>query len=386
MVRGARTVLWAACVCVLALMACAVPSAGSAAAKLGCTKVASPAGGGSAAQKLVDGLAPGETGCLRGGTYEQDELTLATPGIRLSSFPGERARVVGRIRVSGAGVSIIHLTLDGHNPRGLPSPTINADDVVFRGNDVSSPRSRSCFLLGGTTEVRRPLIKGNRIHDCGEPATLTGHGIYMSNVERARIFGNAIYDNGDRGIKVGPDSQGALIRRNVIDGNPIGLNFSGVGTRVSSNNLVAHNVIANSTRWWNVQTYWPDRVGSGNLVRHNCLHGGNPNPDYNQDGGVSYDDGFTAKENVVAAPAYVDRNANDFRLRKQSHCWAVYPTGHGLGVSDSAGDGRSDEDGLVPRIFEEITSSTPGWILLMAAFLLIALGSWQWRGWAGRSQ
>jgi hypothetical protein len=76
-----------------------------------------------------------------------------------------------------------------------------------------------------------------------------------------------------------------LIRGNVIDGNPIGLNFSGVGTSASSDNLVEHNVIANSTRWWNVQSYWPGPVGSGNLVRRNCVYGGNPNPYYNQNGG-----------------------------------------------------------------------------------------------------
>jgi parallel beta-helix repeat protein len=54
----------------------------------------------------------------------------------------------------------------------------------------------------------RPRIERNRIHDCGKPATLSGHGIYMQNVDDAEIVGNTIYDNADRGIKVGPDSKG----------------------------------------------------------------------------------------------------------------------------------------------------------------------------------
>jgi hypothetical protein len=381
MVRRWRTLL--ACVCVLPLTAFALTFAATAAPKSVCTEVAGPR---ETVQDLVDALAPGQTGCLRAGTYEQDELTLATPGIRLTSFPGERAQLVGRIRVNGAGITVDSLTLIGSNPRDLPSPTINAANVAFRRNDVSSPGARSCFLLGGTTEARRPVIKANRIHDCGEPATLSGHGIYMSNVDGARVIGNTIYDNGDRGIKVGPDSQDALIRRNVIDGNPIGLNFSGVDTRSSSHNLVEHNVIANSTRWWNVQSYWPGPVGSRNLVQRNCVHGGNPDSDYNEDGGISDDSGFTATQNLIAAPQYLDRKAKDFRLRRNSQCRAVYPTGSGPGMSESEGTGRSGGDGLVTRILEEITSASPGWIVLMAAFVLMALGSWRWRSWAGRGQ
>jgi hypothetical protein len=384
-----------ACVC-LGVVAFALPPPASAEAEASCTRIASPVGDDSASgtagnpyatvQRLVDSLDAGQTGCLRAGIYEQDELTLARPGIRLTSFPGEQVQIAGRIRVSGAGVSVDHLTLDGRSPH-LPSPTINADDVAFRDNDVSSPHSGGgCFALGGTTEVRRSVIEGNRIHDCGEPATLAGHGIYMSNVDDAEIVDNLIYDNADRGIKVGPDSQGALIRANVIDGNPIGLNFSGVDESASSDNLVEHNVIAYSTRWWNVQTYWPDRVGSGNLVRRNCLHGGNPDPDYNQDGGVSDDDGFTAEENLIAEPDYVDRDAKDFRLREESPCRGVYPAGDGLGISESGGDGHSGGVGLLARILEEISSPAPAWTVLIAAFLLIALGRRQWRSWAGRSQ
>jgi parallel beta-helix repeat protein len=275
-------------------------------------------------QTLVDALSPGQTGCLRRGTYREGEVTIRTHGIRLTSYPGTQATLIGRLRVTAEGVRVSRLRLDGRNPRGLPSPTINADDVVFRDNDVSNRGTSSCFLLGGTTEVRRAVIVRNRIHDCGVTTNNYDHGIYMSDVDDAQIVGNTIFNNGSRGIKVGPDSQGALIRRNVIDGNPIGLTFSGDDTSASSGNVVVHNVIANSTRWWNVQSYWGGQEGTGNLVRANCFHGGNPNPHYNQRGGLSDDPGFTARENLIAAPSFIDRGAKDFRLRRDSQCRQVY--------------------------------------------------------------
>jgi hypothetical protein len=110
----------------------------------------------------------------------------------------------------------------------------------------------------------------------------------------------------------------------VIDGNPIGLNFSGDESGASSGNVVTRNVISNSTGYWNVQSYFPGPVGSGNVVARNCLHGGNPDPDYNENGGISEGPGFTAVENLIATPDYVNRNAKNFRLRKHSPCRAVY--------------------------------------------------------------
>jgi Right handed beta helix region len=299
-----------------------------------CTRFAAP--GGSEAspgtrarpyrtvQKLVDELDPGQTGCLRRGRYREAEVTIERPGVRLASYPGSRAILIGRLRVNAPRVKVSGLRLDGRNPRGLPSPTINADDVVFRANDVSSRGGSSCFLLGGVTHVRHSVIVGNRIHNCGVIGSDLDHGIYMSHVDRARIVGNTIYDNASRGIKVGPDSQGALIRGNVIDGNPIGLTFSGDEDNTSSNNVVAHNVISNSTGWWNVQTYWPGEQGTGNVLRRNCLHGANSDPRYNERGGVSDEPGFTSAGNVIAAPDYVNRGAKNYRLHPGSPCLQVY--------------------------------------------------------------
>jgi glycosyltransferase involved in cell wall biosynthesis len=328
-----------ASICALAAMALAGTASGTSVGR--CAKVASPDGNDSApgtaggpyatAQRLVNALAPGETGCLRAGTYRED-LTLATPGVGLTSYPGGRATLAGRLRVTADRVTVERLTLDGRNARDLPSPTINADDAVFRRNDVSSRDSGICFILGSLTEVRHPVIKRNRIHDCGQPGGIPDHGIYMQHVNGARIVRNTIYDNAERGIKIGPDSQRALIRGNVIDGNPIGLNFSGDESSASSGNVVTRNVISNSTGYWNVQSYWPGPVGRGNVVSRNCLHPANPDSHYDERGGISDGPGFAAVGNLTASPGYLNRQAKDFRLSRDSMCRAVY----GAAVSGSA--------------------------------------------------
>ena len=335
-------------VCAIAAAIFAMGTGADAGANPVCAKVASPNGDDSASgssgrpyatvQRLVNSLAAGETGCLRAGTYRQGEVTLDTPGITLTSYPGERATLAGRLRVTADRVTVERLTLDGRNARDLPSPTINADDVVFRRNDVSSRRSGICFIFGSLEEVRHPVLKRNRIHNCGQPGGIPDHGIYMQDVKGARIVRNTIYDNAERGIKIGPDSRRALIRGNVIDGNPIGLNFSGGESSASSGNVVTRNVISNSTRYWNVQSYWPGPVGSGNVVARNCVHGGNPDSHYNENGGISDGPGFSAVGNRIASPAYVNRNAKDFRLRKDSQCrGALGPNPRGADTSPLLG-------------------------------------------------
>ena len=319
-----------ASICMLAALVFA--GAASGAAVGGCAKVASPGGNDSApgtagrpyatAQRLVNALSPGETGCLRAGTYRGD-LTLATRGTDLTSYPGDQATLAGRLRVTADRVTVERLTLDGRNARDLPSPTINANDVVFRRDDVSSRDSGICFIFGSLEEVRHPVLKRNRIHNCGQPGGIPDHGIYMQDVRAARIVRNTIYDNAERGIKIGPDSQRALIRGNVIDGNPIGLNFSGDESSASSGNVVTRNVISNSTGYWNVQSYWPGPVGRGNVVARNCVHGGNRDSHYNENGGISEGPGFSVVGNLIAIPDYVNRNAKDFRLRKDSECRGV---------------------------------------------------------------
>jgi hypothetical protein len=135
------------------------------------------------------------------------------------------------------------------------------------------------------------------------------------------IRGNLIYDNADRGIQFYPDAKDSLVTNNVIDGNGEGVIFSsetGGGEYsapyASSGNLVARNIISNSRVRHNVEAFWAGPVGTGNVVRDNCLwNGAQGNVDLSAGG-------FVASSNVVADPEFVDREAGDFRLEPGSSC------------------------------------------------------------------
>ncbi|HEX8074999.1 MAG TPA: right-handed parallel beta-helix repeat-containing protein [Thermoleophilaceae bacterium] len=310
------------------------------------------------AQKLVDSLDPGEIGCLRQGTYTED-VTIDRGGggdasrVVVRSYPGERAKIAGRLYVTDDAnyVTVEQLDLNGHDSGSctdkadcvLPSPTVNGDHVTFQDNDVTNDHRGICFNLGnhGYGRAVADVIQRNRIHDCGVlPANNHEHGIYLTWTEDTRILSNVIYDNADRGIQLYPDAQHTLISGNVIDGNGEGVIFSGVGQYVSNDNVLENNVITNSKLRNNVESYYPDLIGARNVVRNNCVHGG-------EQGNISKGAGFVAIDNLTADPQYVDRAGKDFRLSPGSPCagvldGATLPDAPTAGASDkpSAGSGE----------------------------------------------
>jgi parallel beta-helix repeat protein len=231
--------------------------------------------------RLIHLLKPGQTGCLRSGNYARDDqIRLSTRRITLTSYPGDRATIQGRVwldrRADGAVVS--RLDLDGRNSRGLPSPTINADRALLRGDDITNEHTGICVSVGNLGRygrARGARIIGNSIHDCGRlPATNFDHGIYVAAADGTVIRDNRIYDNADRGIQLFPDAQGTRVTGNLIYANGEGVIFGGDESHASSGNLVARNVITNSRVRDNVESHWEGRPGTGNVLRDNCIGGG----------------------------------------------------------------------------------------------------------------
>ncbi|HEX8648423.1 MAG TPA: right-handed parallel beta-helix repeat-containing protein [Thermoleophilaceae bacterium] len=314
-----------------AVAAAALPSPATASAA-DCDKVASPGPG--AAQKLVDSLAPGQNGCLHGGRYAEHVRinrsgTSDSARITIRSFPGEQAELYGRLYVpeSASYVTFEGLKLNGASTQTcgnkadclLPSPTVNGADIVFQDNDITNEHTTICFSLGssGYGTARRVTIRRNRIHDCGQlPANNHEHGIYVTEAEDTQILDNAIYDNADRGIQLYPNADRTTIRGNVIDNNGVGIIFSGEGSSTSDGNIAENNVITNSNMRRNVESWWPSAVGTGNVARNNCIHGGKL-------GNIGTQEGFVAIRNLMVDPQYVDRAAKDFRLKAGSPCAAV---------------------------------------------------------------
>jgi parallel beta-helix repeat protein len=324
----------------LLLLVCAAWSPGLAEAQTACTRYAAPFGSDAASGavddpfatvgRLLGSLGPGEIGCLFGGVYAEDVKVTAggSPGspLVLASRPGSRATLRGRLWIAGeaSDVLVTGLNLDGRNAARLPSPTVNGDRIVFRGNDVTNYHTGICFVLGSSSgwgTAGDVLLEGNRIHDCGRlPATNHEHGVYVESARGARIVDNLIYDNADRGIQLYPDAQDTVVAHNVVDGNGEGVIFSGEGGSASSGNRVTDNVITNSLLRFNVESWWPvgNPVGTGNVVERNCLWNG-------RQGNVAPQVGFVARDNVVANPGFESRAAKDFALLDGSPCAGFGP-------------------------------------------------------------
>jgi parallel beta-helix repeat protein len=238
------------------------------------------------------------------------------------------ATLLGILYVPNAinDVSFENLVLNGRNGSDTPSPQVNGDRVTFTNNDVTNDNSAICFVLGGSFEsygrAVDSVVQGNRVHNCGQlPADGHDHGIYIEGADNTRIVENVFYNNADWGIHLYPDANGSYIAHNVIDGNRSGLIFAGERAGgeytqgyASDNNIVELNVISNSTATYNVESWWGGPVGTGNILRQNCLWNGfRGNVDLSEGG-------FTASLNTVADPLFVNRAGLDFHLQVGSPC------------------------------------------------------------------
>jgi len=246
------------------------------------------------------------------------------------SYPGEQAELAGRLWVARGADSVrfTGLRLNGANPNRLPSPTVNASDVRFDGNDITNDHSAICFVLGTPAYGRaeRTVIESNRIHDCGRlPANNHEHGIYIEYALDTVVRGNFIFDNADRGIQLFPDAQRTQITQNVIDGNGQGIVFSGEGTVAANDTVVERNVITNSVLRDNVESWYPQGtpIGERNVVRENCISGGAKD---DGDGGIQRERiGFSTENNILARPRFADRGAGDLSVEGPSACASLHP-------------------------------------------------------------
>ena len=266
-------------------------------------------------QRLVNALRPGQTGCLRSGTYALDrELRFDRGGhagaaITLRSYPGERATLTNGFVyvVHGADyVTVKNLNIDAGRATEN-SVQIMSAHTVLQGNNITNHNHRfSCIILGsdlGWGRAANTLVADNVIHQCGSAVDgREDHGIYVDNVVNATITRNVIWGSSAWGLHLYPDAQGSRVTYNVIDRNGGGIVFGGNSLSASGNNYVAHNIVANSSLDYNLEEYWGGAIGTGNIATENCLFNANG------ENIVPVREGFRARNNVVLANVgYVDR-------------------------------------------------------------------------------
>jgi parallel beta-helix repeat protein len=280
------------------------------------------------AERLINTLKPGETGCLRAGdVFEEPDAEVfvrahGEPGnpITVQTTPGStgRATIRGRIWICkdsekvkctpgaqgaeyGHDIVFQDLVLDGLNdinvrqglggdrPVGLPSPTVNGDRVTFQDNLVTNQQSATCFVVGsvnGYGAADDTVLFNNVVSQCGRRRTPTpdsfDHGINLESSRRALIVNNVIFDNSDRGILLYPDAQDTRILNNLIERNGRAITFGGSTAAHSSGTLVTNNVIANSrldygdgSNWQvmgvNDDGFFPNEPAWENRVDNNCF-------------------------------------------------------------------------------------------------------------------
>ncbi len=303
-----------------------------------CVRYASPGGSdanpGSRARplrtvrRLVARLTPGQAGCLLSGTFREnvDIRRGGTKGhgVVLRGAPGARATLAGRLVVHDGVkyLTIGNLKLVGPGGRGGPSPTIDGDHILFTHNDITNPGG-NCVFVGSTQGwgiAEGVRVYANRIHNCGTmPPTNQEHGMYVQASRDLVIEGNLIYANADRGIQLYPDAQRTIIRHNVIWGNGEGVIISGDGPYASSGTRIVGNIIASSRVRHNIESYWPGRTGTDNVVGRNCMWGG-------AQGNIGDIVGFAvATRQLVTNPGFIAPAKGDFRMRRTSACASFGP-------------------------------------------------------------
>lgn len=303
-----------------------------------CDKVAAPNGSDFAsgsfispfqtAQKLAGSLAPGQTGCLRAGTYSSSDtyvLDLSKPGYRIRSYPGERATLYGivNVRDTASGVTLSHLDFEGSGT----SNTVKiyaADVVVEDSNFTNEWRGRSCMILGsnsGAGQATRIVVRRNFFHECGLPANGNkDHAIYAQNVLDGEIVRNTFWNSAAYAIQLYPNAQRTRFAHNVVDGDSPsirgGVVFGGDTAHASSNNVVENNVLAYAATY-NITSTWSGSVGSGNVARNNCVWAGAQGNIYTGGGG------FTASSNLTTDPLFLARSARNYGLALTSPCLSL---------------------------------------------------------------
>jgi hypothetical protein len=313
-------------------------------------------------QKLVNSLSSGQTGCLRQGKYASGQQTnFSTPGITITSYPGERATVAGFPYITGAGEDLSYLDFE-LDKTGDPWPAlcqgaISGGAQVTYGFDVEASnvtvehdniyvdpsipmKNRGDGIgVGWQTRTSGDILRDNRIHDVGF-CPVEEHGIYLNKTTGIQVYGNWIYDiPAGTGIQVWDGPQNAHIYDNVIDHTSSCVDI-GDNSPVTTGNVVEHNICSNMV---GVQSpyasycnspgpgctgpdpgaplfdYWGGgSAGSGNVMQNNltyCASTAHCTTSYGEASGVSLS-GNTSGDPQFADPNYA--TSHDYRVASGS--------------------------------------------------------------------
>lgn len=265
-------------------------------------------------QKALNNLKAGQTAYVRRGTY-REAATFSRSGsasdpITLSAYPGERPVVTGRLKITGQYFKVMRLVFKGSsfNADSALVYVSGAAHVTIVRNVIRDGRMSGIYIGDTGNSSHDVTIIRNNIRDNG---THKGqdHGIYCDNCVDGVIANNIIAHNIARGIQLYENPKRMLVTENTIVSNLTGVGIGGDGASTADNNLVVTNIIAFNRRF-GVSTYWPDAVGSGNVVRRNLIYGNRVRNVY-----IDVKGGVDVFDKIVKSPLFVDRAHANYHLR-----------------------------------------------------------------------
>jgi hypothetical protein len=298
--------------------------------------------------KLDSALSPGQTGCLRTGTYGSTSTWqhLATDGtasgtITITAYPGEAPQVDGYVEIDASYTTLSHLTIDGSNTAyktaraGITCPTPASDALSIAGSNDTLEYDDYYQSVSGTRGVGigigwwgntdNTVIRFNKIHDTGQ-CDQYDHAIYLAAGNNVQIYDNWIWNNhGGQALSVYPGATNARIYSNVIDASDSGFTIGDNGSNATSGNEIYHNVVADSGTLSNPDHGWSTPGVFVNCDFNLASSSGNTvsnNDSFNNPGGTS--NGCSSTTNVsisgasTANPQFVDAAAHNYAVAASS--------------------------------------------------------------------
>jgi acid phosphatase len=301
-------------------------------------------------QKLIESLAPGQTGCLEPGVYTQ-EIVAKTSGtstapVTITSDPSSGiATIVGRIVVLGNYETWTNLNLDGSSPRNscgtascdYPGVNVNATGDEFSWDDIVNHDRATCVELSNWNGLiaTSAIFAHDKIHQCGvRPAEGSGSCVNDAGVSNTLSY-DLIYDCAMRAVAMWPGPRGTTVDHNVIDDASQGVKFNSSTSAATADATVSANLITNAgldlsdgQSAFGIGTWWGGAVGTDNVAENNCL--------FNNAGGDLSGSGYIRSGNVIADPQYADEQGRDYNISSSSPCFALTGNIAGAGQGPQA--------------------------------------------------